>query len=61
MMIDPKRMKAIANISPPSSKNAMQYILGKINFIRRFVLSFSEVVRPLQNMIKKDIVFKWEL
>jgi hypothetical protein len=26
---------------------------------RRFVPSFAEIVRPLQNMIKKDVVFKW--
>jgi hypothetical protein len=52
-------MQAIANISPPSSKKAMQSFLGKINFVRRFVPSFSEMVKPLQNMIKKDVVFKW--
>ena len=33
--------------------------MGKINFIRRFVPSFSEIVHPLQNMIKKDSSFSW--
>ena len=33
--------------------------MGKINFIRRFVPSFSEIVPPLQNMIKKDNSFFW--
>ena len=37
----------------------MQSFLGKINFVRRFVPSFSEIVRPLQNMIKKDSSFSW--
>jgi hypothetical protein len=37
----------------------MQSFLGKINFVRRFVPSFSEMVRPLQNMIKKDTLFRW--
>ena len=59
MMIDPEITQDIANISPPSSKKAMQSFLGKINFVRRFVPSFSEMVRPLQNMIKKDAIFKW--
>jgi hypothetical protein len=59
MMIDPERTQAIANLPPPSSKKSMQSFLGKINFVRHFVPSFSEMVRPLQNMIKKDIVFKW--
>jgi hypothetical protein len=37
----------------------MQSFLGKINFVRRFVPSFVETVKPLQDMIKKDIEFKW--
>ena len=37
----------------------MQAFLGKINFVRRFVPIFSETVRPLQQMIKKNVEFKW--
>jgi hypothetical protein len=37
----------------------MQSFLGKINFFRRFVSSFSEMVRPLQNLIKKDVLYRW--
>ena len=37
----------------------MQSFLGKINFVRRFIPSFSEIIQPLQNMIKKDDVFNW--
>jgi len=37
----------------------MQSFLGKINFVRRFVPSFSKIIRPLQNMIKKDSSFSW--
>jgi len=37
----------------------MQSFLGKINLVRRFVTSFFEMVRPMQNMIKRDFVFKW--
>ena len=59
IIIDLKRTQAIANLPPPSSKNAMQSFLGKINFVRRFVPSFSEMVRPLQNLIKKDVLYKW--
>jgi hypothetical protein len=37
----------------------MQSFLGLINFIRRFVPNFSEMVRPLQNLIKKDVQYHW--
>jgi hypothetical protein len=59
MIIDPKRNRDISKLSPPSSKNAMQSFLGSINFVRRFVPSFSEMVRPLKNLIKKDVQYRW--
>ena len=59
IMIDPERIEAISKIPFPATKKSMQSFLGKINFVRRFVPSFSEIVRPLQNMIKKDSSFSW--
>jgi hypothetical protein len=60
MIIDPERTQAIAKLPPPpSSKKSMQSFLGQINFVRRFVPSFSEMVRPLQNLIKKDVQYHW--
>jgi hypothetical protein len=59
MIIDLERTQDIAKLSPPSSKNAMQSFLGKINFVRRCVLSFSKRVKPLQNLIKKDVQYHW--
>jgi hypothetical protein len=40
MIIDPERTQVVAKLSPPSKKS-MQSFLEKINFIRRFVPSFS--------------------
>jgi hypothetical protein len=59
MMIEPERTQAISKIPPPHNKKSMQSFLGKINFVRRFVPSFVETVKPLQDMIKKDAEFKW--
>jgi hypothetical protein len=59
MIIDPKITQAIAKLPPPSSKKSMQSFLGQINFVRRFVPSFSEMVSPLQKLIKKDVQYHW--
>jgi hypothetical protein len=59
MIIDPERTQVILKLPPPSSKKSMQSFLGQINFVRRFVPSFSEMVRPLQNLIKKDVQYHW--
>ena len=57
--IDPRRIEAIKAIVLPHNKRAIQYFLGKINFVRRFISDFMEIVKPLQEMIKKDFNFKW--
>ena len=33
--------------------------MGTINFVRRFVPDFAQIVKPLQQMIKKSVQFKW--
>ena len=37
----------------------MQYFMGTINFVRRFVPDFSQIVKPLQQMVKQSVQFKW--
>jgi hypothetical protein len=57
--IDLGRVEAIMAIVLPHNKKAMQSFLGKIKFVRRFISDFAEIVKPLQEMIKKDSNFKW--
>ena len=57
--IDPGRIEATKAIVLPHNKKAMQSFLGKINFVRRFIFDFAAIVKPLQEMIKKDSNFKW--
>ena len=53
------RIEAIKAIVLPHNKKCMQSFLGKINFVRRFIFDFIEIVKTLQEMIKKDFNFKW--
>eukprot|EP00253_Pinus_taeda_P026775 PITA_26775 len=57
--IDPDRIKEISEIPFPHNKKSMQSFLGQINFVKRFVPDFSQIILPLQTMIKKNSVFKW--
>ena len=57
--IDPGRVEAIKAIVLPHNKKAMQSFLGKINSVRRFISDFAEIVKTLQEMIKKGSNFKW--
>jgi len=54
MKIEPERTETISKIPPPNNKKSMQSFLGRITFVRIFVPSFAEIVKPLQDMIKKN-------
>ena len=57
--IDPERIKAIEQIPLPHNKKGMQSFTGTINFVRRFVLDFAQIVKPLQQMVKQSVQLKW--
>ena len=52
--IDPVRVEAIQRLSIPRSKRDIQSFLVKINFVRRFIPNFSELVKHITTMMKKD-------
>eukprot|EP00253_Pinus_taeda_P005698 PITA_05698 len=57
--IDPDRINEISEVPFPHNKKSMQSFLGQINFVKIFIAYFSQIILPLQTMIKKNLVFKW--
>jgi hypothetical protein len=57
--IDSSRVEAIQALSPPRSKKEFQSFLGKINFLRRFVSNFVELVNHITTMLRKGDEIKW--
>jgi hypothetical protein len=55
--IDPKRITVILNLPAPISKKEVQAFMGIINFVRRFVLDFAVMVKPIHNLLKQDRSF----
>ena len=54
--IGQKSMKAIDDVVPPTTKTELQYLLGKINFIRRFISNLSERVLPFSHLLKLKMI-----
>jgi hypothetical protein len=54
-------MKATNEVVPPTNLNEFQSLLGKINFVRRYVSNLSQKVLPFSPLlrIKKDQKFVW--
>jgi hypothetical protein len=57
--IDPRRVEVILTLSLPRSRKEVQDILGKNNFLRRFISSFFEVVKHIITMLRKGNEVKW--
>ena len=52
--IDPSRVATIQKIDICRNKKEIQSFLGKLNFLRRFITNFVEVVKYITNMLRKD-------
>ena len=59
--IDPSRIEAILKINPPKNINEVQSFIGQINFLRRFILNLSELLKNITNMLKNDTKVKWNM
>jgi hypothetical protein len=57
--IDPKRVEAIETLAVPRNVKEIQSFLGKINFLRRFVPNFAEIVKLITDMLRKNSEVKW--
>lgn len=56
-MEDTKR--DIQAVKAPNNKRQLQSFLGLVNWDRRFIPSLSSLTRPLENLLRKDVKFKW--
>ncbi|XP_057847899.2 uncharacterized protein LOC131057758 [Cryptomeria japonica] len=58
-LIDSERVEAISRISLRASQKELRYFFGKINFVRNFITGFTEIVKPLNEMLKKNSKMEW--
>jgi hypothetical protein len=59
--VDTKRVEAIDRINIPRNKKEIQSFLGRINFLRRFIPNFVEIIKLITNMLKKYNEVKWKM
>lgn len=54
--VDQDRFRTITHIRFPVNKKSMQSFLGKINFLYKFIFDHAQIVKPINEMVKKDVV-----
>ena len=57
--MDPGKLKGISEWPAPDTVKQTQGFLGFGNFYRRFIHHFSEIAKPLNELLKKDRKFDW--
>jgi len=58
--VDPTKVAAIEKLPPPTSVTGIKSFLGHAGFYRRFIKNFSQIAKPLTNLLQKDIDFKFD-
>jgi transposase InsO family protein len=53
------KVAGVRDWPPPTKVKELQAFLGFANYYRRFIPKYSEVARPLFDLLKKDVKFVW--
>lgn len=59
--VDPKKIEAIAEYSPPTSLKSLQRYLGMVQWYRRFIPNFAKIAKPLYDLLRTTESNKWEI
>ena len=59
VQVDEEKVKAIQEWPTPKSVTEVRSFHGLASFYRQFVKDFSTLAAPLNEVIKKNVVFKW--
>ena len=58
--VDPLKVEAILQLSPPRNICHLQCLQGMENFLRIFVVNFANLTRGFMRLLKKDTPFEWD-
>ncbi|KAK2702515.1 hypothetical protein QYM36_018876 [Artemia franciscana] len=53
---DPKKVSALREIRPPSTKEELQTILGMMNYLAQYIPNLSSLNQPLRDLAKQPRV-----
>lgn len=56
---DPRKVRALKEMRPPSTKDELQTILGMMNYLARYIPNLASLNQPLRNLAKQRQL-KWE-
>ena len=57
--VDKAKIEVIELLLPPANVKGTRSFLGHAGFYRRFIANFSQIARPLTNLLAKEVPFQF--
>ncbi|XP_070054563.1 uncharacterized protein [Nicotiana tomentosiformis] len=57
--LDPSKIKAIQELPPPKNKTEVMNLIGRLNYISRFIAQLTTTCEPIFKLLKKNVAVKW--
>ena len=55
----PKKVSSVRNFPKPQKPKDIKAFLGLAGYYRKFIPNFSELAKPLTELLRKEIKWKW--
>ena len=55
----PEKTKEISKIKSPANMDDAKAFLGVLNYYRRFIPAFADLMHPIQKQLKRNVKFNW--
>jgi len=57
--LDLIKIKSIRDLPPPTTKKEVMSLLGRLNYISRFIAQLTSTYEPIFKLLKKNAVIRW--
>ncbi|XP_070038603.1 uncharacterized protein [Nicotiana tomentosiformis] len=57
--LDPSKIKTIRELPPPKNKTEVMSLLGRLNYISRFISQLTTTCEPIFKLLKKNAAINW--
>lgn len=56
LKLNPRCIRALLELSPPADVTELRRTIGMVNYLGRFLSSLSNVMKPMTDLLKADVV-----